>query len=101
MPCALVVMRIFAGPKGASKELIDRLPLVNFDKAKAQAAARQDESIYACAICMESYVEGERILVMPCAHQFHKKCVRTWLGISKTCPTCRADVSVAEHADAV
>jgi hypothetical protein len=101
MPCVLVVMRIFAEPRGANKETIDRLPIVKFDKEKAQEASRQDQSIYACAVCMEDYKEQEALLVLPCNHQFHRKCVRTWLQISKTCPTCRTSIAggVADAPD--
>lgn len=39
-----------------------------------------------CAICWE---EMPTASVLPCKHQFHRDCLRTWLSTNATCPTCR------------
>ncbi|XP_055743522.1 E3 ubiquitin-protein ligase znrf3-like isoform X1 [Salvelinus fontinalis] len=45
-----------------------------------------------CAICLEKYIEGEELRVIPCAHRFHKKCVDPWLLQHHTCPHCRHNI---------
>ncbi|RLN29232.1 hypothetical protein C2845_PM05G05900 [Panicum miliaceum] len=39
-----------------------------------------------CAVCFESYEEGDSIRTMPCSHGFHEGCIVKWLGISRLCP---------------
>ncbi|TKW07746.1 hypothetical protein SEVIR_7G327700v4 [Setaria viridis] len=51
----------------------------------AAAETRED----GCAVCFQSYEEGDRIRTMPCAHGFHESCIIRWLGISRLCPLCR------------
>lgn len=48
-----------------------------------------------CCICMEEYVEGDRIRFLPCMHYYHRKCIDEWLVRSFTCPTCSQSVEVA------
>ncbi|XP_061586541.1 E3 ubiquitin-protein ligase znrf3 isoform X2 [Cololabis saira] len=45
-----------------------------------------------CAICLERYIDGEELRVIPCAHRFHKKCVDPWLLQHHTCPHCRHNI---------
>uniref|UniRef100_A0A4W5RDX4 RING-type E3 ubiquitin transferase n=1 Tax=Hucho hucho TaxID=62062 RepID=A0A4W5RDX4_9TELE len=45
-----------------------------------------------CAICLEKYIEGEELRVIPCSHRFHKKCVDPWLLQHHTCPHCRHNI---------
>ena len=46
-----------------------------------------------CTICMEKIVSGNEIIRLPCVHEFHRKCVLTWLKkFSSECPICRKSV---------
>ncbi|KAF8707129.1 hypothetical protein HU200_030368 [Digitaria exilis] len=49
------------------------------------AETREEE----CAVCWESYEEGDKMSAMPCSHAFHDGCIRRWLAISSLCPLCR------------
>jgi hypothetical protein len=31
-------------------------------------------------VCMSDFVAGERLLVLPCRHRFHKACIAPWLS---------------------
>lgn len=57
-----------------------------------------------CVICLENFVEGDRLRVLPCDHSFHVGCIDKWLSGSCSfdechttgCPTCkkRADTGL-------
>lgn len=47
-------------------------------------------SLPTCSICLEDFVEGEKISVLPCKHAFHYKCIVPWLGSKNSyCPICK------------
>ena len=46
-----------------------------------------------CAICMEDYLEGNEIRVLPCLHAFHCKCIDPWLtNYHHACLLCQRRV---------
>jgi len=50
-----------------------------------------------CVICLEHFVDGDRLRVLPCKHLFHVGCIDKWLSGSFSeedcfthgCPTCK------------
>ena len=50
-----------------------------------------------CVICMENFVDGDRLRILPCNHSFHVGCIDRWLSGSCSfddchtagCPTCK------------
>ncbi len=50
---------------------------------------------WVCSICLEECEETQRlrVIVLPCDHRFHSKCLKKWLRRgSPTCPLCNFDV---------
>ena len=45
-----------------------------------------------CAICLENYCIGNKIVYLPCGHYFHSSCIKTWININKKCPYCKNDI---------
>ncbi|PIN05473.1 putative E3 ubiquitin ligase [Handroanthus impetiginosus] len=46
-----------------------------------------------CVICLEDYKYGENLKVLPCQHDFHASCVKSWLTKWATfCPICKHDI---------
>ncbi|TPX46681.1 hypothetical protein SeLEV6574_g03103 [Synchytrium endobioticum] len=58
---------------------------------------KADSRTSPCPICYEPLEPAMKagIQVLLCGHLFHKNCVGQWLDISKTCPTCRAEIPYA------
>ena len=45
-----------------------------------------------CAICLENYSIGNKIIYLPCCHYFHSSCIRNWIKIKNICPYCKREV---------
>jgi Ring finger domain len=60
-----------------------------------------------CVICLESFIPGDRLRVLPCEHSFHVGCIDRWLSGSHSfsdcytagCPTCKARPDGLRAAD--
>ncbi|CAM9125378.1 unnamed protein product [Ectocarpus sp. 13 AM-2016] len=51
---------------------------------------REDDDL--CAICLETYEDGDSLTGLPCRHSFHTQCIRPWLsGKSALCPMCKSE----------
>ncbi|KAG3194233.1 hypothetical protein PC128_g9526 [Phytophthora cactorum] len=59
-----------------------------------------------CCICLNDYdsdeeevveVVEDRMVKLPCSHQFHEDCVIDWFNTSTTCPLCRMPAFTEEH----
>ncbi|TDH71075.1 hypothetical protein CCR75_004678 [Bremia lactucae] len=57
-----------------------------------------------CCICLcgesdtnEWEVFADRMVKLPCSHQFHEDCVINWFSTSTTCPLCRKPAFKDEH----
>jgi hypothetical protein len=48
-----------------------------------------------CSICLERYGLGAAMVVLPCGHFFHRKCVYEWFmnSVSYKCPCCRGSLN--------
>ncbi|KAL0905519.1 hypothetical protein M5K25_023943 [Dendrobium thyrsiflorum] len=42
-----------------------------------------------CTICLEPFVPKKQVLVTPCNHMFHNKCLTPWVKSHGQCPVCR------------
>ena len=41
-----------------------------------------------CSICLDPYVKKQNIILLPCNHVFHSKCIKEWIAKNEECPTC-------------
>ncbi|CAA6672493.1 unnamed protein product [Spirodela intermedia] len=58
------------------------------------AAWRRRAAADDCAICLETFQDGDRCRLLPvCRHSFHAQCVDSWLLKSSMCPICRSNVT--------
>lgn len=45
-----------------------------------------------CHICLSEIESGEHMIRLACTHYFHSECIRDWMKIQTTCPSCRDQV---------
>lgn len=76
-------------PKGLPKSDIEQLPSYRFNCAPE--GSDNDQTV--CVVCMCDFEARQVVRVLPCAHEFHSKCVDKWLKTNRTCPICRGDAS--------
>lgn len=46
----------------------------------------------ACAICLEDFVIGERVVMLPCKHCYHRHCILECMKSHNRCPLCRLEI---------
>ena len=46
-----------------------------------------------CGQCKSWLYSGEKIILLPCSHYFHKKCIFHWFARYSTCPICNLDLN--------
>merc|ERR1719160_440101 len=73
---------------GASK------PVGRAPRGLAELLADSPRVPDSCAICLNDFIHGEKLRVLPCdgAHAFHERCLKLWLARNPSCPMCREDV---------
>ena len=49
-----------------------------------------------CVICQEKYQLGDRYIILPCIHNYHEECIKTWFLRNNKCPTCNHVLSPNE-----
>ncbi|KAF9178290.1 hypothetical protein BGZ51_007896 [Haplosporangium sp. Z 767] len=70
------------GPVGATDEIINGIPRHTLTNEELEAKLE-------CSVCKEEFTKEGDLLQLPCKHIFHEDCIKPWLKVSGTCPTCR------------
>jgi len=45
-----------------------------------------------CSVCQSDYKLGDKLVKLPCNHDYHKDCVVQWLKQHDSCPICRRSI---------
>ncbi|XP_043725487.1 E3 ubiquitin-protein ligase BIG BROTHER-like isoform X2 [Telopea speciosissima] len=75
--------------RGLSEELISYLPT---SKYKTGGFFSKKDKIEECVICYMEYKNRDKLIILPCQHQYHSKCITRWLKQNKACPVCNEEV---------
>ncbi|KAK2164717.1 hypothetical protein NP493_1401g00032 [Ridgeia piscesae] len=57
-----------------------------------QAQNFDDSERDTCAVCLDAFHPKQKIRVLPCLHEYHVKCVDSWLITHHTCPLCKLNI---------
>ncbi|KAL1212433.1 Receptor homology region, transmembrane domain- and RING domain-containing protein 2 [Cardamine amara subsp. amara] len=72
---------------GMSRRLVKAMPSLIFSSVH-----EDNTTAFTCAICLEDYIVGDKLRLLPCCHKFHVACVDSWLTSWRTfCPVCKRD----------
>ena len=47
-----------------------------------------------CTICLCDYINGDKVIILPCIHMFHAECIKEWLK-KNSCPLCKIKITDA------
>ncbi|KAF8930891.1 hypothetical protein BGZ47_000337 [Haplosporangium gracile] len=70
------------GPVGATDDIINAIPHHTLTDEELEAKTE-------CSVCKDEFAKEDNLLQLPCKHIFHGDCIKPWLKVSGTCPTCR------------
>uniref|UniRef100_A0A1B6M4I7 RING-type domain-containing protein n=2 Tax=Graphocephala atropunctata TaxID=36148 RepID=A0A1B6M4I7_9HEMI len=74
-----------------------RLPSSSLKKIPI-AKFRKGDPYETCAICLEDFIEEEKLRILPCSHAYHCKCIDPWLTRNRrVCPVCKRKVFAADE----
>merc|ERR1719382_1406780 len=85
---------IFKCVQDRRRERRHRLPKSSLKKIPTKKFAEGDEVQWeTCCICLDDYVVGDKLRILPCGHAYHMKCIDPWLLKNKrVCSQCRKKV---------
>ncbi|KAK4739934.1 hypothetical protein R3W88_003631 [Solanum pinnatisectum] len=86
----LIWVRANKRPPGLSQEAVELLHIgiySNSDKEEARA-------VLDCSICLDAFLEGDKLVCLPCGHRYHPYCLEPWVRTCGDCPYCRAAIHV-------
>merc|ERR1712025_177212 len=94
--CFIIMLGImvFKCIQDRRRERRHRLPKSSLKKIPTKKFVAGDEAHYeTCCICLDDYVIGDKLRILPCDHAYHIKCIDPWLLKNKrVCPQCRKKV---------
>ncbi|KAF5951819.1 hypothetical protein HYC85_009763 [Camellia sinensis] len=86
-------------PPGLTQEALHRLQLEVFSKAKYSSEGEMSRASQECSICLESFMEGDELICLPCTHRFHLGCLDPWVRTCGDCPYCRRVIVATSHIE--
>ncbi|KAL6964086.1 hypothetical protein U1Q18_035142 [Sarracenia purpurea var. burkii] len=79
-------------PPGLTQEALNCLQVEVFSKAKYSDEGQILRASQECSICLDSFLEGDELICLPCAHRFHSGCLDPWIQTCGDCPYCRRGI---------
>ena len=83
-------------PRATSKETLKKLPEIEIDEAHCKKGDDGKIELPSCTVCQEEFALGNKGMLLPCGHIFHKECLTPWLTSHNTCPVCRFELPLEE-----
>lgn len=88
-----MVVRMCRDRRRAQRNRLTRADLRAFPTRKFRKGDPELARYECCAICLEDYVDNDRLRVLPCVHAYHSRCIDEWLLTKKrVCPVCKQPI---------
>lgn len=81
-------------PPGLTQEALNCLHLEVFSSIDTES---ESKVLQDCGICLESFVDGDKLIHLQCGHKFHSACLDPWIRSCGDCPYCRRCIVVNSH----
>lgn len=81
-------------PPGLSKEALNQLHVEIFSFSEKSREHSTESKSQDCSICLEGFMEGDKLICLPCEHTFHSDCLDPWVQTCGDCPYCRKCITV-------
>lgn len=81
-------------PPGLSQDALDQLHSEVFIYSEKGRECTTERKSQDCSICLESFIEGDKLICLPCEHTFHSDCLDPWVQTCGDCPYCRKVIIV-------
>ena len=62
------------------------------EEKKEEKGEKGEKEEDKCAVCLEDFEDGDKCMRLPCLHYFHADCIREWLRVKKSCPSCQKPI---------
>ena len=66
------------------KQILNQLPETYIEDVNKLDSEKKN-----CVICLEDFKTGDKAVILPCIHIFHKSCIKNWLKKQNSCPICK------------
>lgn len=76
-----------SGEHGLSQNILNSLPEVPIENVD-----KMDDDKKNCVICLNDFKNGDKAIILPCIHLFHKDCITSWLKQNDKCPICKKNI---------
>ena len=76
------------------KKCIESRQRKNLFKPRSVTSNDEENLLNECTICLDKYKKKEKIIELPCNHNFHEKCIKEWFEKdNNSCPNCRENIT--------
>ena len=75
------------------QNIIEKLKHFKMDKKQCKKKENGEIEFPKCIICLLEIKEGIDIILLPCEHIYHEKCIIQWFKTHNTCPLCRFEIT--------
>lgn len=76
-----------------NSERVDPRILNSLPETEVADASKLDHDNKNCIICLEDFIDKDKIICLPCIHVFHSDCIKSWLNCHRSCPTCKFELT--------
>ncbi|XP_009783500.1 putative E3 ubiquitin-protein ligase RHY1A [Nicotiana tabacum] len=81
-------------PPGLSQEAVELLHIGVFSNSDKGDEETHATAVLECSICLDAFLEGDKLIYLPCGHRFHPCCLEPWVRSCGDCPYCRGAILV-------